>query len=170
MKLTWSFQSKRFATWPNNQDESLISWERKELLRWNKKHYSSYLRGFKPPNIVSDLRVHLKVELSPSKFFIICFNDRPSKTIENAFFHLKGSFRSQDIYIFALTFSSCRKNDLINPGWQIITIHTLPKISWSKDKQTMKIGQLLQYNKIFFFKYHAENEAGRLVSNIFLFF
>ena len=33
-----------------------------------------------------------------------------------------------------------------------------------------KIGQLIEYNKrIFFSKSHAENEAGRLVPNLFLF-
>ena len=26
--------------------KSKISWERKELLRWNKKHFSSFLKGF----------------------------------------------------------------------------------------------------------------------------
>ena len=36
----------------------------------------------------------------------------------------------------------------------------------------MKFGQLIEYNKrnIFFFKNHAENEAGRLVSDLFKFF
>ena len=34
-----------------------ISWERKELLRWNKKHFSSFLKGFQLSKIVSDLRV-----------------------------------------------------------------------------------------------------------------
>ena len=34
-----------------------ISWERKELLRWNKKHFSSLLKCFQLPNIVSDLKV-----------------------------------------------------------------------------------------------------------------
>ena len=34
----------------------------------------------------------------------------------------------------------------------------------------MKLGQLLEYNKRnFFLKYYAENEAGRLVPDIFLF-
>ena len=32
------------------------------------------------------------------------------------------------------------------PGQQIITIHTLSNISRSKDKQTMKFGQLIEYN------------------------
>ena len=36
----------------------------------------------------------------------------------------------------------------------------------------MKFGQLIDYNKtnIFFFKIYAENEAGRLVPDFFLFF
>ena len=34
----------------------------------------------------------------------------------------------------------------------------------------MKLGQLIEYKKrIFFFKTYAENEAGRLVSDFFLF-
>ena len=36
----------------------------------------------------------------------------------------------------------------------------------------MKFGQLIEYNKnkILFFKNYAENEAGRLVPGLFLFF
>ena len=35
----------------------------------------------------------------------------------------------------------------------------------------MKFGQLIEYNmgNVFFFKNHAENEAGRLVPNLFMF-
>ena len=33
----------------------------------------------------------------------------------------------------------------------------------------MKLGQLIEYNKRFFFKNYAENEAGRLVLDLFLF-
>ena len=36
-----------------------ISWERKELLRWNKEHFSSFLKGFPLSKIVSDLTVRL---------------------------------------------------------------------------------------------------------------
>ena len=43
-------------------------------------------------------------------------------------------------------------------------MHILPNISRSK-------GQVIEYNKdLFFFKDHAENKAGRLVPNLFLFF
>ena len=36
----------------------------------------------------------------------------------------------------------------------------------------MEVGQLIEYNKrnIFFFKHYAENEAGKLVPDLFLFF
>ena len=36
-----------------------ISWEWKELLRWNKKHFSSFLKGFQLSRIASDVRVCL---------------------------------------------------------------------------------------------------------------
>ena len=36
-----------------------ISWERKEVLRWNKKHFSSFLKAFQLPKIASDVRVRL---------------------------------------------------------------------------------------------------------------
>ena len=55
------------------------------------------------------------VGLSPSKKnFFICCNDSPSKMKKKCFlFHLKSSFRSQDIYIFFLAFWACIKNGLI---------------------------------------------------------
>ena len=74
-------------------------------------------------------------------------------------FHLKSSFRSQDIYIFATTLSSLRKNGLIRkirltstfmtsqPGLQRIAIHIFSNISQSKGKQTMKFGQFIEYNR-----------------------
>ena len=35
------------------------SWERKVLLRWNIKHFSSFFKGFQLSKIASDLRVRL---------------------------------------------------------------------------------------------------------------
>ena len=56
-------------------------------------------------------------------------------------------------------------------GLETIAIHILPNISQSKGNQTMKFGQLIQYNKRnIFFKNYAENEEGRLVPDLFLFF
>ena len=44
------------------------------------------------------------------------------------------------------------------PGFQTIAIHILPNILQSKDNQTMKFGQLIEYNKrnIFFQKLCGE--------------
>ena len=57
------------------------------------------------------------------------------------------------------------------PGLQTIAIHILPNISQSKGNQTMKFGQLIEYNKRnTFLQKYAKNEAGRLVPDLFLFF
>ena len=53
-------------------------------------------------------------------------------------------------------------------GLQTIAIHILPNISQSKGNQTKQFGQLIEYNKRNIF--YAENEARRLVSDLFLFF
>ena len=58
----------------------------------------------------------------------------------------------------------------VQHGYQTIAIHTLPTILRTKSNQTMKLGQLIEHNKIFFFKNYAENEAGGLVPDLFLFF
>ena len=95
-----------------------------------------------------------KVGLSPSKKnCVICSIKSPPKMMKNVF------FRSQDIYVFLVTFWSCIKNGLIRkirltskfmmsqPGLQTIAIHILPNISQSKGNQAMKFGQLIEYNK-----------------------
>ena len=57
------------------------------------------------------------------------------------------------------------------PGLQTIVIRIFPNILQSKDNQTTKFGQLIEYNKeIFFFKNYAENEVEKLVPQLFLFF
>ena len=57
------------------------------------------------------------------------------------------------------------------PGQQKFTTDILPDISRSKGNQTMKLGRLIEYNKMnIFFKSHAENEAERLLKDLFLFF
>ena len=80
-----------------------------------------------------------------------------------------------------MTFWSCRKNGFFRkirltskfmtsqPGLQTIAMHILPNISQSKGNQTMKFGQFIEYKKInVFFKNYAENEAGRVVQDLFL--
>ena len=83
---------------------------------------------------------------------MICLIENPLRMIKNAFYViLKASFSS---------FWSCRKHGLIRkmgltskfmtsqPGLQTIAIHILSNISQSKGNQTMKFGQLIEYNKI----------------------
>ena len=56
-------------------------------------------------------------------------------------------------------------------GLQTIAIHILPNIPQSKDNQTMKFGQLIEYYKRnIFFKSYAENEERRPVSDLFFSF
>ena len=60
---------------------------------------------------------------------------------------------------------------MLQPGLQTLEIHILPNISQSKCNQTMNFGQLIEYNKRnIFFKNYVENEARRLVPDLFLFF
>ena len=55
------------------------------------------------------------------------------------------------------------------PGLQIIAIHILPNISQSKGNQSMKVGQLIECNKInFFLENYTKNEARGLVPHLFL--
>ena len=46
----------------------------------------------------------------------------------------------------------------------------LPTVARSKTKQAIKFGRLTKYKKIFLKKNCAENEAGKLVPDLFLFF
>ena len=94
--------------------------------------------------------------------------------------HLKSSLCSQDVYIFLSGLfgfveknveSLSRKRSLISKFMTSVnkqlqyTIHILLKVSRRKGYQSLKFGQLIEYNQrnILFFKNHAENEAGRLL-------
>ena len=81
------------------------------------------------------------------------------KSYEKCFlFHVKSSFRSQDIKVFVLTFLVMYKTGLIRKimlilkfmtsqsGLQTIAIHILPNVSRTKGNQTMKFNQLIEYN------------------------
>ena len=75
------------------------------------------------------------------------------------YFILKALFILEIFQFFVTTFWSCRENGLIRkvrstskfmasqPGLQTIAIHMLLNISQSKGNQTMKFGQLIEYNK-----------------------
>ena len=45
MKLTLSFQSGSFSTLSKIQDKNLNIFRTKDLLSWNEKHFSSFLKG-----------------------------------------------------------------------------------------------------------------------------
>ena len=55
------------------------------------------------------------------------------------------------------------------PGLQTIAIHILPNISQSKGNQTMKFGQLIEYNKRNIFLQKLCGKRGRKTSPIPLF-
>ena len=50
------------------------------------------------------------------------------------------------------------------PSWQTIVIHILPNISRCKGKQTMKVGQLIEYNmsNIFLKKSYTKCAGGTI--------
>ena len=51
-----------------------------------------------------------------------------------------------------------------------MAIHILSNITRSKDNQTMKLGQVIEYGKeLFFFRNITENQAARLVRDFFFF-
>ena len=64
-------------------------------------------------NFINISCCYVKVGLSPSKKLALFASMKALKNYEKCFwFHLKNSFRSQDIEIFVLTFWSFMKNDL----------------------------------------------------------
>ena len=95
----------------------------------------------------------IKFRLSPSKnVFVICLIESPLQRLENVFY-----FILKALFVLVLKFlsRSCRKNGLIRKirltsklmtsqaGLQTIAKQTLPNISESKGKQTIKFGQLI---------------------------
>ena len=122
---------------------------------------------------------NVKVKLSPSKkICFICFNESLLKIMENAFyFILKALFVFKIFKFLPWFFWSCRKKGLIweitltskfvtsQPGQQTITMHILPNISRSKGNQTMKLGQLLEYNKRNIFLQKLCRKSGRKTSS-----
>ena len=113
--------------------------------------------------VLHNLKVQIPIKVGPSpskKNRVIFLIESPLKMKKKSFlFHLKSSFRSQDIQVVVTTFWSCRKNGLIRKirltsklmtsqtGLQIIAIHILSNITQSKGNQTMKFSQLIESNK-----------------------
>ena len=102
-----------------------------------------------------------KVGLSPfKKICIICLIENPLKMMKNSFcFILKALFVLKIFEFLSRLFGHVQKNGLIRklrliskfmtsqPGLQTIAIHILLHISQSKHNQTIRFGQLIEYNK-----------------------
>ena len=116
------------------------------IVKWDEaRHNSQQLCSY-----MGYLQDDLKTDSHhPNKIMFICFNESPLKIMKTAFYFILKALFVLKIFFFW--------------SW-------LPNISRSKDNHTLKFGQVKEYNKIFFFKNHAENEAGRLVPDLFLFF
>ena len=136
----------------------------------------------------SDFAAKFTGKSSLSFLFILCifdeslclnisFDESPLKTknFEKCFsYHLKSSFRSQDITFWSSTKMAWLEIRLISkfmtsqPVKQTITMQILPNIPRSKGNQTMKFCQLIDYNKRnIFLQKSCWNEAGRVVSGLF---
>ena len=108
--------------------------------------YISYFNIYE--NVVFYL---LKVGLSPSKnICVICLIESPLKMMKNSFHLILRALLVLKIFMFLLLiFGHVGKTAWLTsqPGLQAIAIHILPNISQSKGNQTMKFGQLIEYNK-----------------------
>ena len=95
-------------------------------------------------------------QLSPSKTnCFICFNESSVKMIKKCFlFHFKNSFRSEDIWIFVLTFCSFRKNSLFRKlRLRLQSLYCPISHKVKAIIQWMKYGQVIEYNKRNIFLY-----------------
>ena len=124
--------------------------------------------------------LYFKVGLSPSKQnCFVCFKESPLKMMNNTFyFTLKVLSVVKIFKFFSWLFWSYRKSSLIRKArlistfWRhslfkkTITIHILSNISWNKGSQTMKFGQLIEYNKRYIFLQKSCRKWGRETSSI----
>ena len=119
----------------------------------------------------------------PKKICIICFFESPLKMMKNAFYFILRALFVLKIFSFCHDFlvlqeKRLNQKDKVNFKIRDITtwltkvaIHIFPNISRSKCNQTLKLGQLIEYNKRnIFLKNYAENEAGETSSRpVFIF-
>ena len=115
----------------------------------------------------------LKSDSHLSKKIVICFIESAFKMMKNAFCFILKTFLVLKIFN---TFWSYRKNSLTRkikltanlmtsqPGQQTIAIHILTNISRSKGNQTVKLGQLIEYNKRNIFLQKLCKKWGREIS------
>ena len=82
------------------------------------------------------------------KFCVIRFIENPLKIMKNTFyFILKALFVFKISKILSWKIRLTSEFMMSRPDLQTIATHILLNISRSKDNQTMKLGQLIEYNK-----------------------
>ena len=123
-----------------------------------------------------------KTGFSPfKKNCFVCFTGSPLKMVKNAFyFILKALFLLRVLNFLSWLFFQVEKAAWLEKDKVNFKVHNVttwltnicnPYISRSKSNQTLNFGQSIEYNKIkFFSKNHAQNEAERLLPDLFLFF
>ena len=116
--------------------------------------------------------------LNFQKKYFICFNKSPLKMMKMLFIPFQKLSLFSRNSIFFVDFLVIQKKQRLHQKDKgnltfmmsqlcYQTLHTLRNISLSKGNQTMIYGQVIKYMGIFFFKDHAENEAGRLFSDLY---
>ena len=123
------------------------------------------LKSVKIKQLVNAISTHsfsgVKVGLSHSKkIYVICLIKSPLKMIKCFLFHLKKLFPFSKNLSFCHDFLVMQEKRLDQKDKADFKTHhvtiwftnngknILPNISQSKDNQTMKFGQLIEYNKI----------------------
>ena len=107
----------------------------------------------------------------PKKFVLFAWLKVLKNDGKCLLFHLKNSFRSQDILVFVTTFSSCRKNGLLkmikltSNSWRLIykeLYYTYCPISHKvKANQTLKLGQLIEWQEKYFSSKWGKDTSSR---------
>ena len=105
---------------------------------------------------------------------VIGLTESPSKMKNVFYFILKALSVFKILKVLLRRFGHVRKMPWLNamtsqPGLQTIAIHILPRISQSKDNQTMKLRQLIESNKRNFFFQKLCRKWGKETSSRSLF-
>ena len=75
-----------------------ISWEQKELFRWNRKHFSQFLKGY--PEKIVDTSFNAFYQNFISKYYFFPNDEKWSKTMKNAFYFIKKALFILKIFKF----------------------------------------------------------------------
>ena len=124
---------------------------------------------------------HIKVGLSPCrKNLLDLFEWKPFKYEKCFLLHHKGLFVLKILNFLSWLFGHLEKTAWLGkvnlkfmtpqPGQQTITVYTLPNIPRSERNQTMKFGQLTEYNKKNIFLQKLCRKCDRETSSRHLFF